>query len=61
MLAKKIETCETQKSPKNESSRPIKKASVIRDQAKNFQDPRFSRYHSLTLPVDRISIARPQG
>ena len=44
-----------------ESSRPIKKVSVIRDQAKIFQDPRFLRYHSLPLPVDRISIARSQG
>ena len=60
-LAKKIETCEKQKSPKNESSRPIKNASVIRDQAKIFQDPRFSRYHSLPLPVDRISIVRSQA
>ena len=60
-VGKKIETCEKQKSPKNESSRPIKNASVIRDQAKIFQDPRFSRYHSLPLPVDRISIVRSQA
>ena len=26
-----------------------------------FQDPRFSRYHSLPLPVDRISIVRSQA
>ena len=45
----------------NEASRPIKNASVIRDQAKIFQDPHFSRYHSLPLPVDRISIARSQA
>ena len=49
---------------KNRDMRDAKithKASVIRDQAKIFQDPRFLRYHSLPLPVDRISIARSQG
>ena len=54
---KKFETCETQKLPKNESSRPIKNAFEIRDRAKIFRDPRFTRHHSLPLPVDRISIA----
>ena len=49
---------------KNRDMRDAKitqKESVIRDQAKIFQDPRFLRYHSLPLPVDRISIARSQG
>ena len=60
-VGKKNRDMRDAKITQKESSRPIKKASVIRDQAKIFQDPRFSRYHSLPLPVDRISIARSQG
>ena len=60
-VGKKNRDMRDAKITQKESSRPIKKASVIRDQAKIFQDPRFLRYHSLPLPVDRISIARSQG
>ena len=60
-VGKKNRDMRDAKITQKESSRPIKKASVIRDQAKIFQYPRFSRYHSLPLPVDRISIARSQA